>query len=83
MVYEKSVTNFYTLDNFGAPGDPLYITTQTCELWFTSLSGDVQQDPRLSSCQILSPSDNPCTRYLLPKFVDFVDGVTDNIPQTI
>jgi len=28
-------------------------------------------------CQILSPSDNQSTRYLLPNFVDFVESVTD------
>jgi len=33
--------------------------------------------PSLSICQILSRFDNPSTRYLLPKFADFVDGVTD------
>ena len=37
---------------------------------------DVQQGPRLM-CQISSCSDNPFTRYLLPKFVDYVDSVTD------
>jgi len=32
-------------------------------------------------CQIFVPSSNPSTRYLLPKFVDFVDGVTDKHTQ--
>jgi len=60
--------NFYTLHFLGASGGPPGPK-------FTSLGGDVQEGT-LSSCQISSPSDNPSTRYLLPKFVDFVDGLT-------
>ena len=33
--------------------------------------------PSLSICQISSCSDSPSTRYLLPNFVNFGDGVTD------
>jgi len=32
----------------------------------------------LPECQISSHSDNQYTRYLLSKFVDFIDGLTDN-----
>ena len=39
--------------------------------------------PPLSSCQILSPSDHPSTRYLLPKLVDFIDCVSDKKRQTV
>ena len=38
--------------------------------------------PPLSSCQILSPSENSSTRHLLPKFVDFVDVVTHRQTDT-
>jgi len=29
------------------------------------------------------PSENPSTRYLLPKFVDFVEDVTDKNTKTV
>ena len=74
-VYKKSVTKFfYTLHHFGAPGDPL---GQSSPGWVVTYSKTL-----LSSCQILTPPDNPSTRYLLPKF-DFVDGVTDTKKQTV
>jgi len=47
---------------------------------FTNL-GDVARPP-LSSCQISSRSEKPSTRYLLPKFVDFVDSQTDRQTKT-
>jgi len=43
---------------------------------FTNLGSDVQQP---SSIKLLNfvPSENHSTRYRQPKFVYFVDGVTD------
>jgi len=41
----------------------------------TGLGGGVHQ-PHLAICKILSHSDNPSLRYLLPNFVDFVAGMT-------
>ena len=70
MVCEKCVTYFFTLLTITAPqGDPLVKFHQ-------SGNGDVQQGPLHQSAK--SCSYNPSTRYLLPMFVDFVDGVTKN-----
>ena len=33
--------------------------------------------PGLTKCKISSPSDNPCTRYLLRNFIHFVESVID------
>ena len=41
----------------------------------TSLGGGVHQPP-LAICKILSRSNDPSPRYLLPNFVNFVAGVT-------
>jgi len=66
MTYEKIVSNFYTLQYFGAPWPGLPGPK------FTNLATDVQQLLGLSMCQILL-----VLTTLLPKFVDFVDSVTD------
>jgi len=67
-MYEKSITIFYTLQYFGAPCTKVHQPG-----WWRIAR------PPLSSCQILSRSENPFTRYLMPKFVDFVDGVTYHV----
>jgi len=65
---EKSVTKyFYILQYFGSQGDPKGPNV-------TGVCGGVHQPP-LATCKILSRSDNPSPRYLLPNFVDFVAGV--------
>jgi len=33
-------------------------------------------------CQISSHSENPCTKYLLPNFANFVDRMTDKQEST-
>jgi len=69
--YEKSVAkNFYALQYFGAPrGTPVP--------QFTYLGDGVQQGPLYQAAKFRPGSENPSTRYMLPKFADFVDGVTD------
>jgi len=69
-VREKCYKIFLHPSLFGAPGGTFWAKVHQSQWWHTG------RHP-LSSCQISSPSDNPSTRYLLPKFVDFVDGVTD------
>jgi len=60
-MYEKSVTGFfYTLQHFHTPGVP----SEQCT---------ARPLYQLSSCHISSHSENPSMRYLLPKFVDFID----------
>jgi len=66
-VYEKRVTIFYTLHYFSAPGDPLGQISPIWEAMYSKAS--------LSICRISSRSDNPCVRYMLPIFINFVDGV--------
>jgi len=73
MVYEKSITKiFSTLYILGSTGDPL---SQSSPVWVVTYRK--AQRPPLSICQIFPPSENPSIRYLSPKFVDFVDSMTD------
>jgi len=64
----KSVTMFTPFSILAHQGDSLH---QSSPIWVMTYS-----KPPLSSRQISSRSVNPSRRYLLPKFVDFVDGVT-------
>jgi len=67
---EINVTKFlYTLQYFSSPGGPPGPRV-------TSLGRGVH----LATGKISSSSDDPSTRYLLAKLVDFVVGVSD--PQT-
>jgi len=64
-VREKLHKYFYTLQHFGAPrGRPV--------AKFTNLGDDVYQAAKFRP--VLKTT---LQRYLLPKFIDFVDGVTD------
>ena len=63
-MYEKSVTIF-TPFTILAPQGTLWAKIHQSGWWCIA-----RKLPNLV------PSDNHCTRYLLPKFVDFVDGVT-------
>ena len=69
-VYEKSVTNFcYTLYYFGVPeGDLL---GHSSSIWVVMYS----KVPSINFSNF-TPFWKSCLRYLLPKFVDFVDCVT-------
>jgi len=49
-----------------------------CGPKFINLGIDVQQGPCYQNTRAHPPNDNPSTRYLLPNFVHFFDGVTDN-----
>ena len=72
---EKSVTNIFTFFNILAPqGDPL---SQRSPVWVVGYT-----NPPLATCKILSHSDDPSPRYLLPNFVDFVAGVTYKKPYS-
>jgi len=67
-MYEKSVTKILdTFQYFGAAGEP---STPK----FTNLGGDVEQGPLYQTAKFRPLLKTP--RYLLPNFVDFVDGVT-------
>jgi len=65
-------TNTPNHANFIAVGQMVYEKSVTLFTPFAILAR-----PPLSSCEISSPPDDACTRYLQPEFVDFVDGVTD------
>ena len=67
-MYEKSVTKVFPRKTPVSQEDPLGQK-------FTNVGPDVWAP--FVKCQILSRSDSPSTRYLLPNFVHFVDGVTD------
>jgi len=67
-VYEKSVTFLHPSLSW-RPRGTHWVKVYQSGWWCIAR-------PLLSRCQISSRSDNPYTRYLLPKFVDFVDGVT-------
>jgi len=75
MVYEKSVTIIFTPSLFWCPTGTSWAKVHQSGWWCTA------RRP-LSSWQILSHSENPSMRYLLPKFVDFADGVTDRHTDT-
>ena len=65
----KSVTKMFLHPSiFCSPGGPPGPKV-------TGLDGGVHQFP-LAIYKILSRSDDPCPRYLLPNFVDFVAGMT-------
>jgi len=67
--FEKSVTNIFTAFNILAPqGDPL---GQGSPVWVVGYT-----KPPLATCKILSRSDDPSPRYLLPNFVDFLASTT-------
>jgi len=76
-MHEKSVTDFYTLQYFGAPG-------KSPAPKFTNLDPDVQQ------CHLYQPAKfRPIlvTRQqdicMPTNFVDFVDGVSDRKQSTM
>jgi len=69
MMYEKSVNFFYIFSILAPQGDLLGQSSPILALIYANAP--------LSICKISFPSDNLSMRYLLPKFVDFVDGVTD------
>ena len=60
----------YTVQYFSSPGGPL--GQMSCSGWWGT-------HPLLATCKILSHSDDPSQRYLLPNFVDFVAGMTHKI----
>jgi len=68
--YEKrSVTNSsISFSNLAPQGPPVRK--------FTNLGDDVQQGPLYPAAKFRPVLKTPLTRYLLPKFADFVDGVT-------
>ena len=67
-VYEKSVTFLHPSLSW-RPRGTHWVKVHQSGWWCIA-------PPLLSRCQISSRSDNPYTRYLLPKFVDFVHSVT-------
>jgi len=67
-VYEKRVA-FYNLQYFSARMEPP-------TAMFTNLSSDVQQPSSIKLPNFV-PYENHSTIYRQPKFVYFVDGVTD------
>jgi len=75
-VYEKSIAIFLHPSLFWCPRGTPWAKVHQSGWWCIAR-------PPLSSCQILSPSDHPSTRYLLPKLVDFIDCVSDKKRQTV
>ena len=73
-VYEKRY-NFFTPFSFWRPRADSW--GQSSPFWVV-----VYIEPPRSSCQISSSSETPSARCLLPKFVDFVDGMTDTHTHT-
>jgi len=67
-IEEKRYRIFFTFFNIlASQRDPL---GQRSPVWV------VVQQPPLPTCKISSHSDDPCPRYMLPNFVDFLAGVT-------
>jgi len=67
---EKTVTNFFLHPSyFGSLGGPAGPNV-------TGLGDGLYHPPPLATYKISSRFDDPCPRYLLPNFVDFVAGVT-------
>jgi len=66
-MYEKSVTTVLHLQYFGAPGRLPVSYSKAL----------------LSNRQISSRSQKPSRKYLLPKFVEFVDDTDTLIKKTI